>query len=176
MLFSAYQHKGLTAVRYPRGSGIGAVENKEMTEIAYGKGEIVRDGVNVAILSFGTLLPAALKAAEQLNCTVANMRFVKPLDTQLIDQLAQKYDLLVTVEENVIAGGAGSAVNEYLNTQHISIPTLNLGLPDQYIDHGSQDTLLAQCGLDAVGIAASIQASPIFNQIPQTPHKKTQSF
>ena len=176
MLFSAYQHKGLTAVRYPRGSGIGAIENKEMTEIAYGKGEIVRDGANVAILSFGTLLPAALKAAEQLNCTVANMRFVKPLDTQLIDQLAQKYDLLVTVEENVIAGGAGSAVNEYLNTQHISIPTLNLGLPDQYIDHGSQDTLLAQCGLDAVGIAASIQASPIFNQIPQTPHKKTQSF
>ena len=176
MLFSAYQHKGLTAVRYPRGSGVGAVENKEMTEIAYGKGEIVRDGANVAILSFGTLLPAALKAAETLNCTVANMRFVKPLDTQLIDQLAQKYDLLITVEENVIAGGAGSAVNEYLNTQHISIPTLNLGLPDQYIDHGSQDTLLAQCGLDAVGIAASIQASPFFNQIPQTPHKKTQSF
>ena len=164
MLYSAYQYKGLTAVRYPRGSGIGAVENKQMTEIPFAKGQIVRQGSSVAILSFGTLLPAAHEAAQKLNATVVNMRFVKPLDGALIEELASNHDLLVTLEENVVAGGAGSGVNEYLSNAAISTPTLNLGLPDRYIDHGNQTDLLAECGLDAAGIESSVRSSPFYQQ------------
>jgi len=134
MLYSAYKHKGLTAVRYPRGAGIGAPEQEQMNEIPFGKGNVVREGSRVAILSFGTLLAAALDAAEKINATVVNMRFVKPLD----------------------------GVNEYLSAAGINIPTLNLGLPDQYIDHGEQAALIAECGLDAVGIERSIQSSPFY--------------
>ena len=171
MLYSAYQHKGLTAVRYPRGSGTGVAEQETMREIPFAKGNIVREGDNVAILSFGTLLPCALKAAENIDATVVNMRFVKPLDQSLINELAKNHSLLVTIEENVIAGGAGSGVNEYLSSAGISTPTLNLGLPDRYIDHGEQSALLAQCGLDAAGIEASIQASPFYTKAAQ---QKTQ--
>lgn len=162
MLYSAYKHVGLTAVRYPRGAGIGAKELSKMTEIPMGKGSVVQHGQNVAILSFGTLLPAAIAAAGAIGATVVNMRFVKPLDTELIDQLAANHGLLVTLEENVIAGGAGSGVNEYLAANGIATPTLNLGLPDRYIDHGSQTALLAECGLDADGIEAAIVASPFY--------------
>ena len=171
MLYSAYQHKGLTAVRYPRGSGTGVAEQEQMREIPFAKGNIVREGDNVAILSFGTLLSSALEAAENINATVVNMRFVKPLDQALINELAKDHSLLVTIEENVIAGGAGSGVNEYLSSAGISTPTLNLGLPDQYIDHGEQNALLAQCGLDAAGIEASIKASPFYTKVTQ---QKTQ--
>ena len=173
MLYSAYQYKGLTAVRYPRGSGIGAPEQEQMSEIPFGKGNVVREGSNVAILSFGTLLPAALEAAESINATVANMRFVKPLDQSLIEELAEKHDLLVTIEENVVAGGAGSGVNEYFSSVGINIPTLNLGLPDQYIDHGEQAALIAECGLDAAGIKSAIQTSPFYTKTIQ---EKAQSI
>ncbi len=162
MLYSAYQHKGLTAVRYPRGTGIGAKERVEMTEIPLGTANVVAQGSKVAILSFGTVLPAAQKAAQALDATVVNMRFVKPLDGKLIRKLAAEHDFLVTVEENVVAGGAGSGVNEFLSSAGINIPTLNLGLPDRYIDHGSQESLLAECGLDATGIETSITNSPFF--------------
>lgn len=163
MLYTAYQHKGLTAVRYPRGAGIGAAEREQMQAIEIGKSLSVRTGENVAILSFGTLLPAALSAAENINATVIDMRFVKPLDEERIIELAHSHDLIVTLEENVIAGGAGSGVNEFLSACELSTPTLNLGLPDQYIDHGNQAELLAQCGLDAIGIEASIRNSAFFN-------------
>lgn len=163
MLYTAYQHKGLTAVRYPRGAGVGAVEREQMQTIEIGKSLSVRQGQSVAILSFGTLLPAALGAAEKLNATVIDMCFVKPLDEHRITEIAQSHDLIVTLEENVIAGGAGSGVNEFLSACELSTPTLNLGLPDQYIDHGNQADLLAQCGLDAVGIEASIRNSAFFN-------------
>jgi 1-deoxy-D-xylulose-5-phosphate synthase len=162
MLYSAYKHVGLTAVRYPRGAGTGAIEKTEMTEIAFGEGVTVRKGGNVAILSFGTLLPAAIEAAKNIGATVVNMRFVKPLDQNLISDLADTHNLLVTLEENVIAGGAGSGVNEYLAAAGIATPTLNLGLPDRYIDHGSQTALLAECGLDAAGVERSIVASPFY--------------
>jgi 1-deoxy-D-xylulose-5-phosphate synthase len=161
-LYSAYKHVGLTAVRYPRGAGTGAVEKTQMTEIEYAKGVTVHKGGNVAILSFGTLLPAAVEAAKNIGATVVNMRFVKPLDQQLISDLARDHNLLVTLEENVVAGGAGSAVNEYLSAAGIATPTLNLGLPDRYIDHGSQTALLAECGLDAAGIELSIIGSPFY--------------
>ncbi len=170
MLYSAYQHTGLTAVRYPRGSGTGAKERKEMSIIPLGKGEIVQNGQQVAILSFGTLLPAALEAAKNLNSTVVNMRFVKPIDEALIRELCATHDLLVTIEENVVAGGAGSAVNEFIAADGLGTPSLNLGLPDRYIDHGNQADLLAECGLDAAGIQQSIVASPYYQPIPE---KKT---
>lgn len=165
MLYSAYEHEGLTAVRYPRGSGIGTEEKQEMSLIPMGKADIKREGKEIAILSFGTLLPAAMEAAEKLNASVVNMRFVKPLDETLLSSLANSHKLLVTVEENVIKGGAGSGVNEYLSAAEISIPVLNLGLPDQYIDHGSQAGLLAECGLDSTGIVNSIIQSRFASQL-----------
>jgi 1-deoxy-D-xylulose-5-phosphate synthase len=162
MLYSAYQYKGLTAVRYPRGPGTGAEESTFMTEIPLGKGKLVRRGQHVAILSFGTLLPAAIEAAHAINATVVNMRFVKPIDGQLVNDVAASHDLIVTLEENVIAGGAGSAVNEYLSANQLTTPTLNLGLPDQYIDQASQQQQLAICGLDADGIIKSITSSKFY--------------
>jgi 1-deoxy-D-xylulose-5-phosphate synthase len=162
MLYSAYQHKGLTAVRYPRGPGTGAKENTLMTLIPLGKGKLVRQGQHVAILSFGTLLPAAIEAAEAINATVVNMRFVKPVDGQIVNDIAASHDLIVTLEENVIAGGAGSAVNEYLSANQLATPTLNLGLPDRYIDQASQQQQLAICGLDADGIIESITSSNFY--------------
>lgn len=162
MLYSAYQHTGLSAVRYPRGAGIGAPERKKMTTVPMGKGMIVREGKGVVILSFGTLLPAAMQAAQALDASVVNMRFVKPLDEKLISDMAIKHDLIVTLEENVLAGGAGSAVNEYLAAAGHVVSSLNLGLPDRYIEHGSQEQQLAACGLDGAGIEASVRNTNYF--------------
>jgi 1-deoxy-D-xylulose-5-phosphate synthase len=156
MLTTAYRYPGPASVRYPRGAGIGAAIDPALVEIEIGKGEIRRQGKNIAILAFGTMVAPALKAAEQLNATVANMRFVKPLDSALVQQLAASHDLLVTVEEGAIMGGAGSAVAEALAAAGLTKPLLQLGLPDKFIDHGDAPQLLAQCGLDAAGIAASI--------------------
>jgi 1-deoxy-D-xylulose-5-phosphate synthase len=156
MLTTAYQYRGPAAVRYPRGAGIGATVETELTSIEMGKGEIRRQGKGVAILTFGTMLAPSLQAAETLNATVANMRFIKPLDTALVAELAASHDLLVTIEEGSIMGGAGSAVAEALSAAGIVKPILQLGLPDKFIDHGDAAQLLAQCGLDAAGIAASV--------------------
>jgi 1-deoxy-D-xylulose-5-phosphate synthase len=156
MLHTAYHYPGPAAVRYPRGTGPGVEIQAAMTPLAIGKGRIVREGTKIAILSFGTLLSAALGAADEIGATVADMRFVKPLDTELIDALADDHTLLVTLEENVIAGGAGSAVCEYLNQQGRWLPVLQLGLPDQFIDHGKHTQLLSDIGLDSKGIIDSI--------------------
>ena len=156
MLTTAYQYPGPAAVRYPRGAGIGAVVETELSSIEMGKGEIRRQGKGVAILAFGTMLAPSLQAAETLNATVANMRFIKPLDTALVAELAASHDLLVTIEEGSIMGGAGSAVAEALSAAGIVKPILQLGLPDKFIDHGDATQLLAQCGLDAAGITASV--------------------
>jgi 1-deoxy-D-xylulose-5-phosphate synthase len=157
MLSTAYQHPGPAAVRYPRGAGVGAAVGAGLETIPMGKGELRRSGKRVAILAFGTMLAPALKAAEELNATVANMRFVKPLDTALVLELAASHDLLVTVEEGSIMGGAGSAVAEALAAAGVVLPLMQLGLPDRFIDHGDAPQLLASCGLDATGIAASIR-------------------
>ncbi|MFL9926985.1 1-deoxy-D-xylulose-5-phosphate synthase [Herbaspirillum lusitanum] len=156
MLSTAYQYPGPAAVRYPRGSGVGATVQNDLQTLPLGKGEIRREGKGVAILAFGTMLAPALGAAEQLNATVANMRFIKPLDVELVRQLAEQHDALVTVEEGCIMGGAGAAVSEALAAAGIVKPVLHLGLPDRFVDHGDAAQLLAQCGLDAPGIAASI--------------------
>jgi len=158
MLTSAYHYPGPAAVRYPRGAGIGAAISEELTSIEIGKGEIKRQGEKVAILAFGSMVAPSLGAASDLNATVANMRFVKPLDVELVKQLALEHDLLVTVEEGATMGGAGSAVAEAMAASGIVKPLLILGLPDKFIDQGDPAALLASVGLDAKGIAASIRA------------------
>ena len=156
MLSTAYQYNGPAAVRYPRGAGVGAQVQKTLDVLPLGKGEVRREGKGIAILAFGTMLAPALGAGEKLNATVANMRFIKPLDVELVKQLAATHDALVTVEEGCIMGGAGAAVSEALAAAGVTKPVLHLGLPDRFVDHGDAGQLLAQCGLDAAGIAASI--------------------
>jgi 1-deoxy-D-xylulose-5-phosphate synthase len=158
MLYTAYQLETPSAVRYPRGRGPGVPVGTEMRSLPLGKGEVRRSGQRVAILAFGSMLAPALEAAESLDATVANMRFVKPLDAELVCALADSHDLLVTVEENVIQGGAGSAVLECLQQADISLPVLQLGLPDHFIEQGDHAAMLAQCGLDASGIQGAIAA------------------
>jgi len=157
MLSTGFQYNGPAAIRYPRGAGVGATINKELTTIPLGKGEIKHQGKGIALLAFGTMLAPSLAAAEKLGATVANMRFVKPLDIELVKQLAVTHDALVTIEEGAIMGGAGAAVAEALASVGISKPLLILGLPDKFIDHGDASQLLAACGLDSKGIIASIQ-------------------
>ena len=156
MLYTGHKHTGPSAVRYPRGSGMGTEIEKDFTALEIGKGRIVRKGEKVAILSFGTFLGNALEAAESLNATVADMRFVKPLDEALIRQLAAEHDVLVTLEENAIAGGAGAGVIEFMMQNKIIKPVLNLGLPDRFVPQGTQDELHEELGLDAKGIEKSI--------------------
>ena len=159
MLTTAFRHNGPSAVRYPRGQGPGAPIDPGLVSLALGKGVVRRSGEKVAILSFGAMLAPALAAAEQLNATVANMRFIKPLDEDLVLQLARSHTLLVTVEENTIQGGAGSAVAECLHRHGVQVPILHLGLPDKFIEQGEHAQLLKLCGLDADGIAASVRRS-----------------
>jgi 1-deoxy-D-xylulose-5-phosphate synthase len=157
MLYTAFLHDGPSAVRYPRGTGPGVEVQSAMTAIAMGTAEIRRRGSKIAILAFGTVLAAALEAGEALNATVVNMRFVKPIDTALILELAASHDYLVTVEEGSIMGGAGSAVLESMMAQNNFKPCLQLGIPDRYIEHAEQQVQWAECGLDAAGIEASIR-------------------
>ncbi|MET0266224.1 MAG: transketolase C-terminal domain-containing protein, partial [Duganella sp.] len=156
MLTTGYHYPGPAAIRYPRGAGIGAAVQQELTSIELGKGEIKRQGSKIAILAFGSMVAPSVTAGDTLGATVANMRFVKPLDAELVRQLAASHDYLVTVEEGCIMGGAGAAVAEALAEQGIVKPLLMLGLPDKFIDHGDPVKLLAGVGLDAVGITASI--------------------
>lgn len=156
LLHTGLQFKGPAAVRYPRGTGPGSDIQPSLTALPIGKGRVVREGTRVAILNFGTLLGSALTAAEALNATVADMRFVKPLDESLVLALAEQHDLLVTLEENVVAGGAGSAVTECLNAREVTQPVLQLGLPDRFVDHGKHEELLEECGLDPQSILNAI--------------------
>jgi len=157
MLYTAMQLNTPSAVRYPRGTGPGVAVNPEMSALPIGKGELRRAGKRVAILAFGSMLAPALVAGEQLDATVANMRFVKPLDAGLVLRLAREHELLVTVEENTVQGGAGSAVAECLQLQGVTIPMLQLGLPDQFIEQGDHAQMLADCGLDANGLIRMIK-------------------
>ena len=158
MLYTAQRHDGPAAVRYPRGRGPGVKVEKQLAALPIGKAELRRQGKKIALLAFGSLVTAAAQVAEQLDATLVNMRFVKPLDTALLTQIVNAHEWLVTLEENTVAGGAGSAVNEYLASQGMTVNTLNLGLPDRFVEHGSREQLLAECGLDAAGIEASIRA------------------
>jgi 1-deoxy-D-xylulose-5-phosphate synthase len=156
LLNTGYLHDGPAAVRYPRGTGPGILPDTSLEPLPVGKAELRRQGQRIALLAFGSLLSPALEAAEQLDASVVNMRFIKPLDEQRVLQLAQEHDLLVTLEENVVAGGAGSAVMELLNHHELAMPVLQLGLPDEFIDHGDTKSLLAACGLDSGGIIRAV--------------------
>ncbi len=158
MLYTAFRLNTPSAVRYPRGTGPGVAINPEMNALPVGKGVLRREGKRVAILAFGAMLAPALAAGEKLDATVANMRFIKPLDTELVLRLAREHELLVTVEENTVQGGAGSAVEECLQQHGIVIPLLQLGLPDRFIEQGEHARLLADCGLDAKGLVAQIES------------------
>ncbi|MGN6582008.1 MAG: 1-deoxy-D-xylulose-5-phosphate synthase [Bordetella sp.] len=158
LLSTCYRHPGPASVRYPRGAGAGTPVAAGLESVPLGRGIVRREGARIAILGFGTLVPAALIAAENLGATVADMRFVKPIDRELVLDLAARHDALVTLEEAATMGGAGSAVAETLNEAGIAKPLLQLGLPDLFVDHGDQAALLAELGLDAVGIEASVRA------------------
>ena len=158
MLSTGFNHDGPASVRYPRGKGPGAKVRKDLSTLPIGKAEIRHQGGRVAFLAFGSMVEPALEAGKTLGATVVNMRFIKPLDEELILEMAKTHDVLVTVEENVIAGGAGSAVNEFLQAQQILMPILNLGLPDSCVEQGTREELLSLCGLDAKGILASTEA------------------
>jgi 1-deoxy-D-xylulose-5-phosphate synthase len=157
-LTTAFRQSHPVAVRYPRGSGVGAAIDPKLAEWPWGKGVLRREGQKLAVLAFGTVLHAALAAADKLDLTVADMRFAKPLDDELVLQLARTHQGLVTVEEGCVAGGAGSAVAECIAAAGLAVPLLQLGLADQFVDHGDPAKLLALHGLDADGVERSIRA------------------
>ncbi|WP_028669229.1 1-deoxy-D-xylulose-5-phosphate synthase [Saccharospirillum impatiens] len=157
MLSTAYQHPGPAAVRYPRGTGPGTTIDPALTTLPLGEAETLRNGKRVAILAFGSMVEPTRSVAEALNASLVNMRFIKPLDTARVLDMARTHDLIVTAEENAILGGAGSAVTECLHQAGLTTPVLQLGLPDTYIDHGKPQDLLASAGLDATGLQASIE-------------------
>ena len=157
LLSTAFAQDHPVAVRYPRGAGAGVVVQPGLEPLSFGKGEIRRNGAGVAILVFGTLLYPVLQAAQALNATVVNMRWAKPLDTDLLLKVASAHEMLVTVEEGAIMGGAGSAVAEALQAAGLLTPLLQLGLPDEFSNHGDPARLLAMLGLDAAGITQSIR-------------------
>lgn len=156
MLYTAYSLDTPSAVRYPRGKGPGIDIQPDMQPLPIGKAEIKRTGSRIALLAFGAMVPVAETVAEQLDATVVNMRFVKPLDTTLLQQVAAEYDVLVTLEDNAAMGGAGSGIVEYLAQQKLSVNTLIIGIPDRYIQHGSREDCLADAGLDAAGVSKQI--------------------
>ena len=157
LLSTAFAQDHAVAVRYPRGAGVGVQPLADLSELPFGKGEVRRQGQRIAMLAFGSLLYPALQAAERLGATVVNMRWAKPLDTELLLQIASSHEALVTIEEGVVMGGAGSAVAEALAAAQIAKPLLQLGLPDAFIEHGDPARLLALQGLDAGGIEASVR-------------------
>ena len=157
MLTTGHLFNGPAAVRYPRGSGSNALIEQELTPLEIGKGVVRRQGQKTALLVFGVQLTEALQVGELLDATVVDMRFVKPLDETLLRQLAAEHELLVTIEENSIMGGAGSAVSEFLASENLLKPMLHLGLPDYYVEHAKPTQMLAECGLDAAGIEAAVR-------------------
>ena len=158
LLTTAYLHNGPASVRYPRGTGPNSNINKNLQPVKIGEANIIKEeNSKIVILNFGTLLEEAKQVSKDLKATLVDMRFVKPLDEGLIDSLASSHDLLVTLEENTTQGGAGSAVLEYLQQTGIKAPTLQLGLPDRFVDHGKHKDLLAICGLDKAGIERAVE-------------------
>jgi 1-deoxy-D-xylulose-5-phosphate synthase len=157
MLYTAFRHDGPSAVRYPRGSGAGVEVRKDLTELPFGRAELRRAGRRIAMLAFGSMVHPALAAGEALDATVVNMRWVKPVDADTIEQLARTHDAFVTLEEHAIAGGAGSACLEAMAARGVAKPVLQLGLPDRFIDHGDPALLLRLEGLDAAGIERSVR-------------------
>lgn len=168
MLYTGYMHQGPAAVRYPRGKGPGKSVEPAMQLLPIGKAEVVKKGSGVAILAFGSSLEPSAEVAARIGATLVNMRFVKPLDADVIIEMANSHNLLVTVEENAVSGGAGSGVNELLAASGMTYNILNIGIPDFYIDHGSRQDCLAIAKLDASGILEQINRRLKANNITQS--------
>lgn len=158
MLYTGFMHEGPASVRYPRGKGPGTAVQQAMVALPIGKAEIRQQGSRIAILAWGSMVTPALVAGKRLNATVVNMRFVKPIDEALILELAKTHDIFITIEENVISGGAGSAVAVFLQQQKILMPVLNIGLPDYFVEQGTREELLSECKLDSESIFTQIEA------------------
>jgi len=158
MLYTGHQHKGPAAVRYPRGKGPGVTINESMAALPIGKGRICQKGHTVVFLAFGSMVQTALEVGGIIDATVVDMRFIKPLDEELIGEMAKRHQLIVTLEENTVLGGAGAAVNEFLLREDYHIPVLNLGLPDRFLSHGSVPQMLADVALDRDGVLASVRS------------------
>ena len=158
MLSTGFAHPGPAAIRYPRGTGMGVTVHHDLETLPIGKADLRRRGHGLALLSFGAMLAPATTIAAELDATLVNMRFVKPLDEELIVELAKSHDGFVTLEDNAVAGGAGSAVAECLAAHGITLPILHLGLPDAYLEHGSREEVLSMGGLDLPGIRRAILA------------------
>jgi len=159
MLYTGYKHNGPAAVRYPRGTGPGVPVDEDMHALTIGEADMLDEGADVALLAFGTMVSPAQTLAKELGYTVVNMRFVKPLDTAMIDSLAQSHKLLISIEENAIAGGAGAGIAEYLSTTNSTTPLHIIGLPDEFVEHGDRNELLAKCQLDTQGLREQIKAA-----------------
>ncbi len=156
MLTTGLRHEGPAAVRYPRGTGPGVAIGPELDTLPIGKAQLRRNGSRLTLLAFGATVAAAEQAGAELGLTVVNMRFIKPLDRTLVLELARTHEGFVTIEDNVVAGGAGSAVSELLNAEDVLLPVLQLGLPDAFQHHASREDLLAEAGIDAAGIHAAV--------------------
>jgi len=156
MLNTGFKYQGPAAVRYPRGRGTGIAIEADMQTLPIGKAEIIKHGEGIAILAFGASVEAARVVADHIGASLVNMRFIKPLDANLIEEMAESHELLVTVEENAVSGGAGSGVTELLAASATTVSTLNIGIPDLYIEHGSREDCLAMAGLDADGILKQV--------------------
>ncbi|MFN3238343.1 MAG: transketolase C-terminal domain-containing protein, partial [Pseudomonadales bacterium] len=167
MLSTGYRYSGPAAIRYPRGKGPGTEISSSLDDIEIGKARTLRQGEGVAILGFGAMVNVAEPAAEKLGATLIDMRFVKPLDTELLNQVSLNHKLIVTIEENTVMGGAGSAVNEYLAAAGIVVPILNLGTPDQFLDQDKPNNMLAKSGLSEAGILQAIEKRLEQEDIPQ---------
>jgi 1-deoxy-D-xylulose-5-phosphate synthase len=158
MLYTATTIKGPAAVRYPRGTGPGTPVVQQMSSIPLGRGEIRRQGRSgLALIAVGSMVAPAQKIAERLDATLVNLRFIKPLDEDLVLQIASRHSAVVTLEENVVAGGAGSAIGELLAAQEIQVSLLHIGIPDRFIEHGSREDCLSLAGLDAPSLTATIE-------------------
>ncbi len=168
MLDTGFMHDGPSAVRYPRGSGPGTPVDNTQSPLAIGKARVITNGKQIAILAFGSMLQAALEAGRQLNASVVDMRFIKPLDEKTVCQMANDHKILITVEENSLLGGAGSSINELLAAKNIKCSIINLGLPDKVTDQGSREQLLSEYGLDAPGIVAAVTSHPEFTALDTT--------
>ena len=158
MLTTGFRHSGPAAVRYPRGSGLGAQPSAELDTLPLGKAEVLREGSNVALLAFGSMVGASLDIADVLGATLVNMRFVKPLDIELVRDMALRHALIVTLEENSVQGGAGSAVAEAIHAMGIETNILQIGIPDCYVEHGARDDCLEFAGLDHANVLRQVRA------------------
>ncbi len=156
MLNSGYKYNGICAVRYPRGFALGEVINKKLPDIPIGKAIKLKSGKKIAILAFGSMVKVCEEVADELNATLINMRFIKPIDKKMIQTIAKTHNLIVTVEDNTIMGGAGSAVLEVISQMQLDCKTLVIGIPDKFVNHGSQDEIYKECGLDKNSIKKKI--------------------